>query len=87
MLALEALTNQVGELAKTVGVFIRQEANHFDSSKIEHKGVNDLVSYVDKEAEKLIVKGLKKILPEAGFLTEEGTELANLTDLYWVVVH
>lgn len=85
MLALEALTNQVGELAKTVGVFIRQEANHFDNSKIEHKGVNDLVSYVDKEAEKLIVKGLKKILPEAGFLTEEGTELANLTDLYWVV--
>jgi myo-inositol-1(or 4)-monophosphatase len=29
---------------------------------------------VDKGAEEIIVKGLEKILPEAGFITEEGTK-------------
>ena len=32
--------------------------------------LNDLVSYVDKTAEQIIVAGLEEILPEAGFITE-----------------
>ena len=31
------------------------------------------MAYVDKEAEKMLVAGLSAILPEASFITEEGT--------------
>lgn len=85
MLNLPKLTTEVAELAQKVGAFIYNEAQNFDLSKIEHKGTNDLVSYVDKESEKQLVEGLKKILPEAGFLTEEGTETFDNSDLYWVI--
>lgn len=74
----------VRELCVEVGKFIRQEASIFDSQNIEYKGVNDLVSYVDKTAEKMLVDGLQKLLPNAGFLAEEGTgSLAS--DLNWIV--
>ena len=40
---------------------------------MERKHAHDYVSYVDKGSEQLIVKSLREILPEAGFITEEGT--------------
>uniref|UniRef100_UPI0025DAB941 inositol monophosphatase family protein n=1 Tax=uncultured Mucilaginibacter sp. TaxID=797541 RepID=UPI0025DAB941 len=43
------------------------------ADKIEFKGLNDLVSYVDKTAEQMIVSALQNVLPEAGFITEEKT--------------
>ena len=59
---LKLILEQTQEVAKEVGAFIRKERVHFDVSHIEHKGFNDLVSYVDKEAERLIVEKLSKIL-------------------------
>ncbi len=70
---LLALSLEVAAVARRAGAFLQQEALGFDLSRIEYKGHSDLVSYVDREAEKLIVEGLRAILPEAGFLTEEGT--------------
>ncbi len=88
MLSQEQLTillEQTQEVAKKVGAFIRKERQHFDVAKVEHKGFNDLVSYVDKEAERQIVESLIQILPEAGFITEEGTN-TTLAEVYnWVI--
>ena len=70
---MEAITKQVIAIAKEAGAFIREQRKTFSNDKIEIKGLNDLVSYVDKTAEKIIVAGLEKVLPEAGFLTEEKT--------------
>jgi len=82
---LSTLLEQTQEVAKKVGAFIRKERQHFDVEKVEHKGFNDLVSYVDKEAERQIVESLIKILPEAGFITEEGTN-TTLAEVYnWVI--
>ena len=67
------VTSQVVEIAREVGAFIGNERKNFDPDKIEYKGLNDLVSYVDKTAEQQIVSALKKVLPEAGFITEEKT--------------
>lgn len=53
--------------------FIAREAAQFSSDKIEYKGTNDLVSYVDRETEKLLVAGLSHVLPGSTFMTEEGT--------------
>jgi myo-inositol-1(or 4)-monophosphatase len=82
---LSILLEKTQEVAKKVGAFIRKERQHFDVGRIEHKGFNDLVSYVDKEAERQIVESLVKILPEAGFITEEGTN-STLAEVYnWVI--
>ncbi|HEX8549291.1 MAG TPA: inositol monophosphatase family protein, partial [Cytophagaceae bacterium] len=82
---LKEVCNQVIELATETAVFLRTECENFDLSKIEHKGARDLVSYVDKEAEKKIVKRLSEILPEAGFVTEEGTVEQATNGLRWVI--
>jgi myo-inositol-1(or 4)-monophosphatase len=82
---LENLTNNVIEIAKQAGDFIRQERKSFSTDKIEYKGLNDLVSYVDKNAEKIIVSGLEKVLPEAGFITEEKT-VTKIGERYnWII--
>ncbi|HWZ03399.1 MAG TPA: inositol monophosphatase family protein [Mucilaginibacter sp.] len=70
---LKEVTKQVIEIAKEAGAFIREQRKTFSPEKIELKGLNDLVSYVDKTAEQLIVSALLKVLPEAGFITEEKT--------------
>ena len=79
------LLEQTQEVAKEVGAFIRKERQHFDVKKVEHKGFNDLVSYVDKEAERQIVDRLSAILPEAGFITEEGTNTTKGETYNWVI--
>ena len=59
--------------AKKAGNFIRTERKTFSSDKIEIKGLNDLVSYVDKKSEEIIVTDLQQVLPQAGFIVEENT--------------
>jgi myo-inositol-1(or 4)-monophosphatase len=82
---LENLARQVIEVSKQAGDFIRQERKDFSPDKIEYKGLNDMVSYVDKNAEKIIVSSLEKILPEAGFITEEKTKNI-IADCYnWII--
>ena len=58
--------------AETAG-FIAREAAGFDIKRTEKKGFNDFVSYVDKGSEEMLVEKLSAILPEAGFITEEGS--------------
>jgi myo-inositol-1(or 4)-monophosphatase len=82
---LNSLLEQTQQVAKKVGAFIRKERQHFDVRKIEHKGFNDLVSYVDKEAEIQIVDRLSKVFPEAGFITEEGTNSTKAEVYNWVI--
>lgn len=84
---LAQLCPLVVDLTREVGVFIRQEADVFDRAVTEYKGSpNNLVSYVDKTAEERLVAGLSKLLPEAGFITEEGTtEQASGQEYVWCI--
>jgi len=82
---LEKLTHEVIRVAKQAGDFIRQERKNFDSDRIEYKGLNDLVSYVDKTAEEIIVTELEKALSEAGFVTEEKTTTKIGERYNWII--
>lgn len=82
---LDSILEETVSVAKEVGAFISKERLHFDLKDVEHKGFNDLVSYVDKQAEKLIVEKLQKLLPQAGFITEEGTETKQADQYNWVI--
>ena len=70
---LESLSRLVCQVAREAGAYIRKERANFSVDKVERKHAHDYVSYVDKGSELLIVKSLREILPEAGFITEEGT--------------
>lgn len=76
---------KVCSLAKDVGKFIKKESNKFDSSNVKYKGYNSLVSYVDIESEKRLVSALRKLLPEAGFITEEKTINKVGKHFNWIV--
>lgn len=82
---LQQITKQVTEVAREAGDFIREERKNFDQDRIEYKGLNDLVSYVDKTAEQKIVAALQKILPEAGFITEEKTTTIVGERYNWII--
>jgi myo-inositol-1(or 4)-monophosphatase len=70
--------------AKEAGAFIRKERENFSYDLVEIKGLNDLVSYVDKTSEKIIVEKLALLKPEAGFIVEENT-LTERKEYNWIV--
>lgn len=82
---LNQLCLSVCEIARSAGKMIADERKRFDDSKVEYKGLHDLVSYVDKNSEKLIVSQLEKLLPEAGFLAEEGTTSKEGERYNWII--
>ena len=65
-----AFCEEVKKIVNDAVKFIRNERFNFNESAVEYKGTNDLVSYVDKTAEKILVEKLLLIIPEAGFIAE-----------------
>lgn len=82
---LQYLCTEAKKIIKKTGSYISQEAQHFTSEKVESKGIHDFVSFVDKNAEKQLVTGLKQLLPEAGFIAEEQTETYQAELYNWVI--
>lgn len=82
---LKELTNGVIAVAKEAGEFIRSQQQVVKSDDIEKKGEHDFVTYVDKNAEKMIVDGLSLIIPESGFIAEEGTSDKKGEVYNWIV--
>ena len=82
---LEDLTKAVCVIARETGSYIREERVKFSLESVERKHAHDYVSYVDKGAEERIVNALRKLLPEAGFITEEGLADHDQEQLLWVV--
>lgn len=81
-----ALLKGIIQTAQEAGKFIQEEAEKFSISAVEYKDTNNVVSYVDKTTEELIVAQLQKLLPEAGFITEEGTvETNENSKLKWII--
>jgi myo-inositol-1(or 4)-monophosphatase len=84
---LEQIQHGVRNICEEVAAFIRKESENFDLSRIEQKtSFNNLVSYVDKEAERKLVAALSKLAPQAGFITEEGTvEQSQQHEYNWII--
>lgn len=81
---LQLLLAKVITTAKDAGQWILAERQeNFTLDKVEIKGLNDLVSYVDKGAESRIVKELSDHFP-AGFIVEENS-VSSRQDYNWIV--
>jgi myo-inositol-1(or 4)-monophosphatase len=86
MIHLPSIEKNVINVCLEVGDFIAREGASFDRSRIEQKeGFNNLVSYVDKESEKKLVKALSGILPGSGFIGEEGTAIEGTNGYRWII--
>lgn len=82
---LKYICSEVVKAAREAGSFIQKESRGFDLNRTEKKGLNNFVSYVDKGSEKLLVERLGLLLPEAGFITEEGTSEKEGLKYCWVI--
>jgi len=69
-LDLRAISASVEALSLAIGSYISNE--RVEAKAVQTKSFNNLVSHVDREAEDRFVNGIKVILPEAGFIGEEG---------------
>ena len=82
---LEKITREVISICNDTGAFIQSQAGIFSNEDIEEKGSHNFVTYVDRESETSLVKGLSAILPEAGFIAEEGKYGEQGKELQWVI--
>lgn len=82
---LTSITTQATDLIKQVGEYLLTEFKTFNKKSIEVKSTNQLVSYVDITAEKMLVEGLAQLIPDAGFITEENTITKTSNHYNWII--
>ena len=81
---LRVLVEDAEKVIRPVGAYLLSQ--RVSESDIEVKSLNSLVSHVDKTAEAELVSGLSALVPEAGFLAEEGTAGdVNQARFRWVI--
>ena len=73
------------EVVKKAAAFVRERHENRHELNIEEKGRQNFVTEVDLKAERILVDGLSKVLPEAGFVAEEGTSTRKGENYQWVV--
>lgn len=84
MIDYKDICEKVCRTARLAGAFIAEQRLTFTSDKVELKGRQNLVSFVDKESEIMIVEELDKILPGASIIGEEGSERQG-SDYCWII--
>ncbi len=84
-LNLEFLCCQVCDLARTAGRMIKRDIYKISKKDLEIKGRHNYVTYVDRMSEAFLVKELSAVLPEAGFIAEEGTKAKIGGRFQWVI--
>ncbi len=82
---LEKIVQQSRAVVAVAVAFIKKESKNFNNTRVEHKGLHDLVSYVDRTAEQILVEGLMPLLPDAGFITEESTIAQSKKEWSWII--
>lgn len=81
----QTLCEKVQKIARETGSFIREERTKISEDDVKLKSAASLVTYVDKTAESQIVSALKKLIPNSGFVTEEGTASNSGEKFLWIV--
>ncbi len=71
------------DAALQAGAYIR--AQYHQARRVTHKGVVDLVTQVDVEAERLIVSRLRASFPDHGILAEESPGAFAMAPARWIV--
>jgi len=73
------------EVVKEAAAYVRERHENRVDLNIQEKGKQNFVTEVDKKAEMILVSGLSDLLPEAGFIAEEGTSNKKGDTYNWVI--
>ncbi|QCU90596.1 inositol monophosphatase family protein [Thiomicrorhabdus sediminis] len=82
---MHPLLNIATEAARAAGNHIINSLEKIDQLNIEHKGKNDYVSEVDKQAESIIIKTIRKYHSNHQILAEESGQTSNQSDVRWII--
>jgi len=82
---LENICMDVIALAKSTGIYIMSERENEEEINIKTKELHNFVTHVDETAERMLVNGLLKIIPESGFIAEEGTNDTKGKVFNWII--
>lgn len=82
---LDILCRSVINAARVAGDFALNEIADIRKDQVKLKGNRDMVTYVDSGNERRIVSELSRILPGAGFITEEQTVAFEKKELVWII--
>lgn len=81
----EQLCRETVNIARKTGKFIFKECGKHAIDEIKSKGKHNFVTHTDKAAEKEIIGALQQLLPESGFIAEEGTSNKKGKRYNWIV--
>ena len=81
----ESICKQTIPIVREAAAFIHRKQGKVREEEIEEKELNSFVSYVDKEAEKILVSNLGELIPGSTFFTEEDTVQNKESDCTWVI--
>jgi myo-inositol-1(or 4)-monophosphatase len=82
---LQKICAELNGIVISTGDYIIEQRKAFSKDTVEIKALNQLVSYVDINAEKQLVNQLSQLLPEAGFITEENTSDKGSKTYNWII--
>jgi len=85
MTDLKSLCTEIEDAARIAAEFIVRESDVFSIEETESKGVNNFVTYVDKGSEKILIEKLAPLIPDAGFIAEEGTSGIKGLKYNWII--
>jgi myo-inositol-1(or 4)-monophosphatase len=85
MTDLKSLCAEIEGAARIAAEFIVRESDVFSIEETESKGVNNFVTYVDKGSEKILIEKLAPLIPDAGFIAEEGTSGIKGLKYNWII--
>src|SRR6056297_967331 len=80
-----AQTEKITDLIRSTGEYIQSQAARVSERDVTSKDLNSFVSYVDREAEKRLVRGLDRIQPGCGYWTEEETVARSGESARWII--
>lgn len=82
---MNPLLNIATEAARKAGHRILNHMDNIDQLNVEHKGKNDYVSEVDKDAENTIIETIRKYYPQHDILAEESGKQSRNSDTRWII--
>lgn len=82
----EQICNAVKDIVLETAKMIRRERENFSFQKnVEIKGHSNFVTHIDKLSEQALVERLSQLIPESGFIAEEGTSTKKGEIYNWVI--
>lgn len=81
---MHPMLNIAVRAARNAGEIIQRASQNIEKLTIDQKGRNDYASEVDRMAEQEIIKQIRSLFPDHGFLAEESGEHSG-NDYVWVI--